>query len=134
MAAITRKETRLKLQFVANADCSIHAGLVAVEAMARRFDLWGKLRQLACVDPRQDKRCGYGPEVLVGQLLYALCSGGGCLSDSEALNDDRLARQRFGVGKFADRSQVGQWLTRPPTEPSHPHIHPGRRRAWRSVV
>jgi len=28
----------------------------------------------------------------------------------------------------------GQRLTRPPTEPSHPHIHPGRRRAWRSVV
>ena len=78
--------------------------------MARRFDLWGKLRQLACLNPRQDKRRGYGPEVLVGQLLYALCSGGGCLSDSEALNDDRLARQRLGVGKFADQSRVGQWL------------------------
>jgi hypothetical protein len=39
MAAITKKETRLKLQFVANTDHSIHAGLVAVEAMARRFGL-----------------------------------------------------------------------------------------------
>jgi hypothetical protein len=108
--AITKKDTRLQLQFVANTDHSIHAGLVAVEAMARRFDLWNKLRQLACLDPRTDKKRGYGPEVIVGQLIYALCSGGGCLSDSEALNDDPLARELFGVGKFADQSQVGEWL------------------------
>ena len=110
MPAITKKHTRLKLQFVANTDQSIHAGLVAVEAMARRFDLWNKLRRLSCLDPRKDKRRGYGPEVIVGQLIYALCSGGGCLSDSEALNDDPLARELFGVGKFADQSQVGEWL------------------------
>lgn len=110
MAAITKKQTRLKLQFVANTDHSIHAGLVAVEAMARRFDLWEKLRRLGCLDPRTDKKRGYGPEVIIGQLIYALCSGGGCLSDSEALNDDPLARQLFGVRKFADQSQVGEWL------------------------
>jgi hypothetical protein len=28
----------------------------------------------------------------------------------EALNDDPLARELFGVGKFADQSQVGEWL------------------------
>lgn len=110
MAAITKQPTRLKLQFVANSDHSIHAGLVAVEAMARRFDLWNKLRQLPCLDPRKDRKRGFGPEVIVGQLIYALCSGGGCLSDSEALNDDPLARALFGVGKFADQSQVGEWL------------------------
>jgi hypothetical protein len=110
MAAITKKETRLKLEFVANSDHSIHAGLVAVEAMARRFGLWNKVRQLSCLDPRKDRKRGYGPEVILGQLIYALCSGGGCLSDSEALNDDPLARELFGVNKFADQSQVGQWL------------------------
>lgn len=110
MPAITKKETRLKLQFVANSDHSIHAGLVAVEAMARRFDLWNKVRKVSCLDPRTDKKRGYGPEVIIGQLIYALCSGGGCLSDSEALNDDPLARELFGVGKFADQSQVGEWL------------------------
>ncbi len=110
MAAIQKKETRLKLEFVANNDQSIHAGLVAVEAMARRFGLWEKVRQLSCLDPRKDKKRGYSPEVIIGQLIYALCSGGGCLSDSEALNDDPLARELFGVGKFADQSQVGQWL------------------------
>jgi len=110
MPAITKKETRLKLQFVANTDQSIHAGLVAVEAMARRFGLWEKVRALKCLDRRKDKKRGYGPEVIIGQLIYALCSGGGCLSDSEALNDDPLARELFGVGKFADQSQVGEWL------------------------
>src|SRR5437899_12399680 len=53
---------------------------------------------------------GYSPEVILGQLIYALCSGGGCLSDSEALNEDPLARELFGVSKFADQSQVGEWL------------------------
>ena len=110
MPAITKKETRLKLQFVANTDHSIHAGLVAVEAMARRFGLWEKVRGLRCLDPRRDQRRGYSPEVIIGQLIYALGSGGGCLSDSEALNDDPLARELFGVDQFADQSQVGEWL------------------------
>ena len=110
MAAITKKDSRLKLQFVVNSDHSIHAGIVAVEAMARRFDLWNKLRKLSCLDPRKDRKRGFGPEVIVGQVIYALCSGGGCLSDSEALNDDPLAREVFGVKKFADQTQVGEWL------------------------
>src|SRR3979409_317269 len=110
MPTITKKDTRLKLQFVANTDHSIHAGLVAVEAMARRFGLWNKVRQIRCLDPRKDRKRGYSPEVIVGQLIYALCSGGGCLSDSEALKDDPLAQELFGVEKFADQSQVGEWL------------------------
>jgi hypothetical protein len=110
MPAITKKATRLKLEFVANTDHPIDAGLVVVEAMARRLGLWDKLRQHRCLDPRTDRTRGYGPEVIVGQLIYALCSGGGCLSDSEALNDDPLARELFGVERFADQTQVGEWL------------------------
>src|SRR5512133_1897833 len=110
MPEIRKRETRLKLQFVTNKEHSIHAGLIAVEAMARRFGLWEKVRRMPFLDPRKDKRRGYGPEVIIGQLIYALCSGGGCLSDSEALNDDPLTKELFGVGKFADQSQVGQWL------------------------
>jgi hypothetical protein len=110
MPAITKKATRLELEFVANTDHPIDAGLVVVEAMARRFGLWDKLRQHRCLDPRTDRTRGYGPEVIVGQLIYALCSGGGCLSDSEALNDDPLARELFGVERFADQTQVGEWL------------------------
>jgi hypothetical protein len=58
MAAITKKETRLKLQFVANTDRSIHAHLVAVEAMAHRFGLREKIRPLPCLDARKDKKRG----------------------------------------------------------------------------
>ena len=102
MAAITKKETRLKLQFVANTDHSIHAGLVAVEAMARRFDLWHKVRKLSCLDPRTDQKRGYGPEVIFGHLFYALRYGGRCLSDRQALNDVQLAQELLGVSKFDD--------------------------------
>ena len=69
MPAIHKKETRLKLQFVTNTDQSIHAGLVAVEAMARGFGLWKKVRQLSCLDPRKDKKRGQeqNDAALVGQ-------------------------------------------------------------------
>lgn len=110
MAAITKKSSRLKLHFVANSDHSVHAGLVVVEALANRFGLWQKLDQLPALDPRKDRRRGYSPALIVGQLIYSLCSGGGCLSDAEALNDDPLAKELFGVQKFADQSQVGTWL------------------------
>lgn len=110
MPAITKKESRLRLEFVENKDHSIHSGLVAVEAMAQRFGLWQRIRKLSSLDPRRDKRRGYSPEVIVGQLIYALCTGGGCLSDSEALNEDPLAGKLFGVERFADQSQVGEWL------------------------
>jgi len=110
MPAITKKESRLRLEFVENKDHSIHSGLVAVEAMARRFGLWQRIGKLGSLDPRRDKRRGYSPEVIVGQLIYALCTGGGCLSDSEALNEDPLAGKLFGVERFADQSQVGEWL------------------------
>lgn len=110
MPAITKKESRLRLEFVENKDHSIHSGLVAVEAMAQRFGLWQRIGKLSSLDPRRDKRRGYSPEVIVGQLIYALCTGGGCLSDSEALNEDPLAGKLFGVERFADQSQVGEWL------------------------
>ena len=93
MPAITKGKSRLKLQFVTNHEHSICGGLIAVEALAERFGLWDNLRSLECLDPRKKKRRGYSAEVIVGQLIYALCSGGGCLSDSEALNDDPVGSE-----------------------------------------
>jgi len=69
MTAILKKEAHLKLRFVVNTDHSIHAGIVAVEAMTRRLELWNKLRRLSSLDPRKDKKSGFGPEVIVGQLI-----------------------------------------------------------------
>jgi hypothetical protein len=110
VAEIKWNPKKLKIRFVANDDASIHAGLPVIHAMALRFGLWGKIRKLRVLDPRRDRARGYSPEVIVAQLIYALCEGGGCLSDSEALNDDPLVRELCGVKKFADQSQVGEWL------------------------
>src|SRR5258708_13389945 len=100
MPAITKKETRLKLEFVANTDHSSHAGLVAVEAMARRFGLWEKVRGLECLDPRKSKQRGCSSEVILGQLLYALCFRAGCFSATQARNHHPLPRYVSAGAKF----------------------------------
>jgi hypothetical protein len=110
MAAITKKSPRLKIEVVPNQDHSVAGGLVAVEAIAQQFGLWEKLRALRALDPRRDRCRGFSPEVIAGQIIYALVSGGTSLVDSERLNEDPLAKQLAGVGKFADESQVGEWL------------------------
>lgn len=110
MPAITKKSPRLKIEVQANHDLSVIGGLVAVEAVAQQFGLWQKLAGLRVLDPRRDCSRGFGPEVIAGQIIAALCSGGTDLVDSERRNDDPLAKQLFGVKKFADESQVGEWL------------------------
>jgi hypothetical protein len=110
MPAITKKDRRIKLELVANKHHSVTGGLVAVEAMAQRFGLWEKLRLNRCLDPRKDRSRGYSAEVIAGQIIYALCSGGTGVVDAERLNDNPLAKELFGTSKFADESQVGQWL------------------------
>jgi hypothetical protein len=110
MPAIIKKSPRLKLEILPNHDLSVTGGLVAVEAIAQQFGLWEKLANLAVIDPRRDRSRGFAPEVLAGQIIAALCSGGTTLVDSERLNDDPLAKHLFGVAKFADESQVGEWL------------------------
>ena len=64
MAEIKWAPRKLKIQFVANDDASIHAGLPVIDAMARRFGLWQKIRNLRVLDPRRDRARGYSPEVI----------------------------------------------------------------------
>ena len=100
MSAIHKKETRLKLQFVCNTDQSTHAGVAAVEAMARRFGLWKKVRQLSCLDPRKDKQRGYGPEVIIGPLIYAQLEVAGATMDRGARRVALLAA-RMGTASLS---------------------------------
>jgi hypothetical protein len=46
----------------------------------------------------------------VAQLIYCFCSGGASLADAERLNDEPLVRQLARVKKFADQTQLGEWL------------------------
>lgn len=68
----------------------------------------GKDPRAAELETTAGTAVGYSPEVIVGQSIYALCSGGGCLSDSEGLNEDPLALELLGVERFAYQSQAGE--------------------------
>ena len=110
MPAIIKKPSKLRLEFVANTDSSVYGGLPAIEALCQQFGLWEKLRAIPSLDPRARKGRGFGPEVIVAQLLYSFCSGGASLSDAEDLNKEPLARLLANVPFFADQTTVGEWL------------------------
>lgn len=110
MTAITKKPSKLRLEFAGNTDASVYGGLPAIEALCQQFGLWEKLRAVAGLDPRQRKGRGFGAEVMVAQLIYSFCSGGASLSDAEELNQEPLARLLANVPFFADQTTVGEWL------------------------
>lgn len=110
MPLLTKRSPRIRFEFVPAQKQSTLGGLPALEALAQQFDLWRKLRALPGLDPRTRTTHGYSPELIVAQLLYCFCSGGASLADAERLNDEPLARQLAHVEKFADQTQLGEWL------------------------
>jgi len=110
MPALTKRSSKLRLEFVANTSHSVHGGLPAVEALCQQFGLWEKLRVIPGLDPRQRKTHGYSAELIVAQVLYSLCSGGASLADAERLNQEPLAKLLARVPAFADQTTVGEWL------------------------
>lgn len=110
MSNITKRSPKIRFEFVAAQKQSTLGGLPALEALAQQFDLWRKIRALPGLDPRTRTSHGYSPELLVAQLLYSFCSGGSSLADAERLNEEPLARQLARVEKFADQTQLGEWL------------------------
>jgi hypothetical protein len=110
MPTLTKRSPKIRFEFVAARKQSTLGGLPALEALARQFDLWQKIRALPGLAPRTRTSHGYSPELIVAQLLYSFCSGGASLADAERLNDEPLVRQLARVKKFADPTQLGQWL------------------------
>lgn len=110
MPEIKKRSPKIRFEFVAAKKQSTLGGLPAIEAMAQQFGLWEKVRRLPGLDRRIRTSHGYSPELIVSQLLYCFCSGGASLADAERLNDEPLARQLARVQKFADQTQIGQWL------------------------
>jgi hypothetical protein len=108
--SITKRSPRIRFEFVSAQKQSTLGGLPALEALAQQFDLWRKIRALPGLDPRRRTSHGSSPELIVAQLLYSFCSGGASLADAERLNDEPLARQLARVEKFADQTQLGEWL------------------------
>ena len=110
MPLIRKRSPKIRFEFVAAQKQSTLGGLPALEALAQQFGLWKKLRALPGLDPRIRTSHGYSPELLVAQLLYCFCSGGASLADAERLNDEPLVRQLARVERFADQTQLGEWL------------------------
>ena len=110
MPLITKRSPKIRFEFVAAKKQSTLGGLPALEALAQQFGLWPKLRALPGLDPRVRTTHGYSPEVIVAQLLYCFCSGGASLADAERLNDEPLVRELARVRRFADQTQLGEWL------------------------
>jgi hypothetical protein len=110
MPLITKRSPKIRFEFVPAKKQSILGGLPAIEALAQRFGLWPKIRMLPGIDPRVRTTHGYSPELTVAQLLYCFCSGGASLADAERLNDEPLVRQLARVQRFADQTQLGEWL------------------------
>jgi len=110
MPQISKRSPKIRFEFVPAKKQSTLGGLPAIEALAQRFGLWKKLRALPGIDPRVRTSHGYAPELNVAQLLYSFCSGGASLADAERLNQEPLVRQLARVQRFADQTQLGEWL------------------------
>lgn len=110
MPQIRKRSPKIRFEFVPAQKQSTLGGLPAIEALAQRFGLWQKIRALPGIDPRVRTTHGYAPELNVAQLLYSFCGGGASLADAERLNDEPLARQLARVERFADQTQLGEWL------------------------
>lgn len=110
MPAITKRDRPIHIEFVSNKSASPLGGLPAIEALAQEFGLWKKIQAVTGLDPRSRKGRGYGPELIVAQLIYSFCTGGDSLADAEKLKTDPLAKRLAGVPTFADETTLGEWL------------------------
>jgi hypothetical protein len=110
MPRFQKRSPKIRFEFVAAQKQSTLGGLPALEALAQEFGLWAKVRALPGLDPRTRTTHGYDPDLIVAQLLYSFCSGGASLADAERLNDEPLVRQLARTTRFADQTQLGEWL------------------------
>jgi len=110
MPAIRKRKTKLHFSFTNSDQATAHGGQVLIDALCRRFDLWRKLDGLPGLDPRTRKTSGFAPSAWVGQLLFALTSGGISLADAERLAQDRVLLSLIGLSKGADQTTLGEFL------------------------
>lgn len=110
MATHHKSTPRFEFEAAKSDGLASHGGLVAIDALAREFDLWNKIKALRSLDPRRDKKRGHSPELLSAQFILSFCSGGAGLIDAERLGKDPALCQLLGLPKCADTSTLGEWL------------------------
>ena len=110
MPLIAKRSPKIRFGFVPAKKQSILGGLPAIEARDQWFGLWQKIRALPGIDPRVRRTHGYSHELNVAQWLCCFCSGGASPIAAERLNDEPLTRQLARGPRFADQTQLGEWL------------------------
>jgi len=110
MPNYTINDTNLRVEIVPPKGHTIHGGQVAVAAMCKKLGLWQLLRAQPALDRRRDKTRGFSPEVMAAQIILGLCGGGASLADAERLGQDKSLKKILGVRRFADQTQLGEWL------------------------
>ena len=109
-ASFRKKRSNVDLVLQDAHDSTAHGGQLIVDALAKDFGLWEKIRACGCMDPRKDKSRGFSPEAIVSQILFSFCSGGISLADAGRLSDDKALGQLLGMERWADESTLGEWL------------------------
>src|SRR4051812_4702283 len=110
MPAITKRDRPIRIEFVSNKSASPLGGLPAIEALARRIWFVEKDQSGHWIGRALTEGAGFGPDVILSQLIYSFCAGGDSLADAEKLKSDPLARRLAGVPTFADETTLGEWL------------------------
>jgi len=110
MPPVTKRKTKLHLQFTNSEQDTAHGGQLLVDALCRRFGLWEKLHREPTIDPRKRSSSGFSPVAVVAQLLFSLTSGGASLADAERVGQDRALMKLVGLAKGADQTTLGEWL------------------------
>ena len=95
-----------------------HGGAVIIDALARDFGLWDRIKALPLLDHRTDKSRGFSPEVLVAQIILSFCTGGINIEDAGRLAGDTALGQLVGLPRMADASTINLWLNRQTREGS----------------
>lgn len=109
-AVFTKKSRHIDKVLEDARSATAHGGQLVVDALAREFGLWEKIRRCALLDPRKDKSRGFSPEAIVAQIVFSFCSGGVSLSDAGRLGGDKALGELLGMDRWAEETTIGEWL------------------------
>ncbi len=99
-------------------DVTAHGGAVIIDALARDFGLWDRIKAVPLLDHRTDKSRGFSPEVIISQIVFSFCTGGINIEDAGRLAGDTALGQLLGLPRMADASTINLWLNRQTREGS----------------
>jgi hypothetical protein len=108
---ITRKNAGMPaLAAIDRSKTTPYGGLLLVEALCRRWNLWNHIDQKELPAP-QDTDLGPRPaESIIAQLLFSFARGGTSLAEAAMLRDDPLLLRLVGLKRAAEESTLNAWL------------------------